>query len=552
MEGEKVITRSVFARIVVAVAVSVAATANAQSVALDKFNTIAGAGAASAVEWFRLESTESGHRVTGEVRIRQGSVEVLLKHQLVLADDWSPLTYGLTRARGGQERSLTLTCENGRVYLRGGPGGDVAEGGGQQLAILDNAIAAHVQVLLHRRAARGGAREWRVVVPQRSSIVPGTLSEEGAAQGVLDSRPIKLQKYALEAGGQRMEIWAETGTKRLMRITEPLQSLETLREGFVPVKTAAAVPAPCEEREVSVTSGGLALPGTLCVPRGGGAKMAAVVLVHGSGSSDRDQTIGPNKPLRDLAYGLAARGIASLRYDKRTFAFPSAADMNRITLDEEVIDDAVTAVELLRGQPGIHPGQVYVVGHSLGAMLAPRIARRVEKLGGIVMLGPGARPFDEIALTQVEEQSRQAGRKEQDTREQLEKMRDFFARLRAGRAQEGETLLGAPARYWRELIAVDVPASLAEVRVPVLVLHGGKDVQVGRADYERIQAALRQRRLPLDQSEWLPEHNHLFMRFDGAATTAAYSRPGKVDPLVTGLITEWIQRCSSAEARRPV
>ena len=73
------------------------------------------------------------------------------------------------------------------------------------------------------------------------------------------------------------------------------------------------------ETEVTVGSAPWALPGTLSMPTGNGP-FPAVVLVAGSGPQDRDETIGPNAPLRDLAWGLASNGIAVLRYDKRTKA----------------------------------------------------------------------------------------------------------------------------------------------------------------------------------------------------------------------------------------
>ena len=147
-----------------------------------------------------------------------------------------------------------------------------------------------------------------------------------------------------------------------------------------------AVPTPTSSRfaEESVTVGAgseWALPGTLSMPVGPIA--AAVVLVHGSGPGDRDETIGPNTPFRDLAWGLADRGIAVLRYEKRTrqYAAKMAADRN-LTVREETIDDAVLAAALLRTHARIDPARVFVVGHSLGGTLAPRIAARMDRSPG--------------------------------------------------------------------------------------------------------------------------------------------------------------------------
>lgn len=111
------------------------------------------------------------------------------------------------------------------------------------------------------------------------------------------------------------------------------------------------------ERDFSVGEGDLALPGTLVTPDGAGPFPAAV-LVHGSGPQDRDSTIGPNHPLRDIAHGLAERGIATLRYDKRTRVHPIAASFDPdFSVDKESTDDTVAAVAALQATPGIDPGR---------------------------------------------------------------------------------------------------------------------------------------------------------------------------------------------------
>ena len=109
------------------------------------------------------------------------------------------------------------------------------------------------------------------------------------------------------------------------------------------------------------------LPGTLSLPVGDGP-FPAVVLVHGSGPEDRDETIGANKPFRDLAWGLATQGIAVLRYDKRTLVYAQAMkdQIQSLTVQDETIDDALAAVELLRSADKIDPARVFLAGHSLG------------------------------------------------------------------------------------------------------------------------------------------------------------------------------------------
>ena len=91
------------------------------------------------------------------------------------------------------------------------------------------------------------------------------------------------------------------------------------------------------ERGFEVVNGEHRLPGTLCLPDGD--VRAVVVFVHGSGPQDRDETLGPNRFFLSLAHAFAAEGIASLRYDKRTFVEKRAVE--GFTYREESVDDAV-------------------------------------------------------------------------------------------------------------------------------------------------------------------------------------------------------------------
>jgi pimeloyl-ACP methyl ester carboxylesterase len=143
------------------------------------------------------------------------------------------------------------------------------------------------------------------------------------------------------------------------------------------------------ESDVTVGSDEWALPGTLTLPKGDGP-FPALVLIHGSGPNDRDETIGPQKPFADLAAGLASRGVAVLRFDKRTKVYGAKMAKADITVKDEVIDDAIAAVGTLRSNPHVERNRVFVLGHSLGGMLIPRIAAAEPSAAGFVVVAGAA------------------------------------------------------------------------------------------------------------------------------------------------------------------
>src|SRR5690606_18638614 len=304
-------------------------------------------------------------------------------------------------------------------------------------------------------------------------------------------------------------------------------------EGFH-VVPAAPPPAPApaaddgySEEPLAIGDGAGALPGTLALPRGT-ARVAAVVLVHGSGPQDRDQTIGPNRPFLDLARGLAAHGIAVLRYEKRTRARPQEFT-GAFTVDRETVDDAVLAVAALAAHPRVDPARVFVLGHSLGAMMAPRIAARAGGVAGLVLLAAPAQPLEDLVLEQVRHLAALDGDASAEARAQLAAIEAGVAQVKAlGARPDGERLLlDLPVAYWRDLAGYDPVATLAALPQPALVVHAGRDIQVGAADWARWQEAFPAS--PRVSLREFPALNHLMIAGEGPGTPGEYFRPGHVD-----------------------
>jgi uncharacterized protein len=297
------------------------------------------------------------------------------------------------------------------------------------------------------------------------------------------------------------------------------------------------------EREVQVGSGEWALPATLTLPKGE-RHFSAVVLVHGSGPQDRDETIGPNKPFRDLAWGLASKGVAVLRYEKRTKAH--AAKLTRVkdlTVKEEVLDDALAAVDLLRKAQGIDPKKIFVLGHSLGAMAAPRLAQLDPSIAGLIVMAGASRPIEEALVEQLDYVLSLEKNLSDQEKARVEKMKKEAAQLVNPKLSPEDfaagTLLGATFAYWKTLRDLHATETAAKIKQPMLIQQGGRDYQVTTADFELWKKALSGRKNVELKS--YPKLNHLFMVGEGKGKPAEYDKEGHVAREVIDDIVAWVK-----------
>jgi dienelactone hydrolase len=310
----------------------------------------------------------------------------------------------------------------------------------------------------------------------------------------------------------------------------------------------SAVEPPVKEIDVAVGAAETALPGTLALPAGDGP-FPAVVLVHGSGPQDRDETVGPNKPFRDLAWGLAQRGIAVLRYDKRSLARPAdlVASGDALTVREEVIDDARAALALLRARDDIDAERLFVLGHSLGGTLAPRIATSAPRPAGLIVMAGSTLPLPEKMLEQARYIVNLDGDVSATEQAQIDALEIQVAGLRSALAGEipppEGSILGAPVGYYRDLEAHDGPAETAGLGLPCLILQGERDYQVTMDDFGRWKAALAGK--PFACLIVYPGLDHLFREGSGASGPADYETRVPVAGHVINDIGAWIQerRC---------
>lgn len=396
------------------------------------------------------------------------------------------------------------------------------------------------------------AGEFEAMEPLMADILRNALPPDKAAA--------VLQGIGIEAGkllraGRAMRAHNERGYRVVFRTLEFERATLEARivfdhedriGGFYYKPSARVVdppdptysdPALFDEEEAIVGFGRFALPATLTIPKNPPLP-PVVVFVHGSGPNDRDETIGPNKPFRDIAWGLASRGIASLRYDKRTYVHASELSGMTITHREEVVEDALAAVRLAASDPRFDPGRVFLIGHSLGGTLAPLIAAEACEIDGVVMMAATPRPLLDVMYEQMEYLLGLDGLPDQEDAIILDEMRTSMELLRSGRPGVGR-LESIPPEYINELEKYDPVATAKLLLAPIRILQGGRDYQVTEAkDFAIWRAELSDR--PGVSFKLYPKLDHLFRSGDGKSRPSDYAVPGNPDARFLTDLAAWI------------
>lgn len=287
------------------------------------------------------------------------------------------------------------------------------------------------------------------------------------------------------------------------------------------------------EQAIRIGEGGdYPVDGILTLPNGA-TKPPVLILVPGSGTHDWDESIGNgvNKPFRDIAHGLAERGIATIRYQERLAAYPELAS-ERITIQLDSLDDVDAAIAFATGCDQIDTGRIYVLGHSLGGMLAPKIAADHEEIRGILCLAGSPRKLEDIVIDQQELLGNGDKKVMDEVRKQAKEVKGLTV-------ESAGDYLGMPASYWYSLNLIDIPEILKTLKVPMFIAQGSADLQVyADRDYPAWQELLKNRK---DVTFKLYDNlNHLFMASTGEKDLSEYNIPSSVDKQVINDMAAWM------------
>lgn len=295
-----------------------------------------------------------------------------------------------------------------------------------------------------------------------------------------------------------------------------------------------------KEKQTYIQTPGHQLAAVITTPKDGNS-FPIVVLVHGSGPNDMDETIGPNKPFKDIAAGLAVNGIASIRYVKRTVVYPREFS-GAFTVKEEVLDDALAALALAKTVEGVDTKNIYILGHSLGGMLAPRLATLYPELKGIVLAAAPARSLSDIIIAQnkymvaLTKDTTAAMKKNLDNAlAEIEKTKI----TKLGKMKPDSVLLGLPASYWVDLNNYNQVEVAKKLKQRIYVVQGGYDFQVTEDDFNIWNEALSGKSNVT--MKLYPDFNHLFSQQEEKGTLLQYQQPANVEQRFIEALSSWIK-----------
>ncbi|HEY9086136.1 MAG TPA: alpha/beta fold hydrolase [Candidatus Tyrphobacter sp.] len=468
-----------------------------------------------------MDVTESAGTPTGPILTLRGIVE----------QTFATTSYSLNGGTGSvgitfAGRSATLTAAGHSITI--------SEIGGAPFLVDENLIAGLATVPAMLKVT--GATHLTV-----ACVCRGFLALGASVVPVTESRPANVPaadlSTALELQHQTFTFWYDPETFVPRHIDLPSQHLaidlqsygeSTAEPSPIPARTPVPLPSPrYASRDVTIVADdGVRLAGTLTMPRSP-SRVPAFVLVHGSGCIDRNETIGPNQIFAQIANHLSNEGYAVLRYDKRSCGKSGGT----FAVRSRLIADAEDSVRFLRHSAGVDPERIYGLGHSEGGELVPSLTILDERLRGIVLLAPPAIPLDRILL-------QQSSRGLSGTAK--------IAAVRNEEAQialiEAGTIHTPSARWLRSSFGIDPAKILARVPCPILILQGGKDIQVLPTDLPRLvnaaRAAHRNVTVGLLQGD-----DHLFIFIPGTArsTGMEYFIPSYLDPRLFSAIDAWLR-----------
>ncbi|MBC7384031.1 MAG: dienelactone hydrolase family protein [Bacteroidia bacterium] len=296
------------------------------------------------------------------------------------------------------------------------------------------------------------------------------------------------------------------------------------------------------EEKFSFQNEGYELNGLLTMPNSSG-KAPLVVILGEAGPTDKDGSYDENRPYKDIAWGIASKGYAVYRYDKRSInngimMMSLKAGYNSFTCREDYLDDLYKALDTLESLAGIDKERVYVLGHGQGGMLLPLVAKERKDVKGIIMLGTNAKRIQEMMIDQYAYLSTVTPNKKEEYDEQALKALKSMNKKLNPLTEHKYMPYEVQATYWiwfNKYKHLDIAKKLKK---PILILHGNRDYQVNMENLKLWEKTLGENENVSIKS--YPKLNHLFYTGDAESTYSEYYLKSNIPGYVLKDINDWL------------
>lgn len=280
-----------------------------------------------------------------------------------------------------------------------------------------------------------------------------------------------------------------------------------------------------ENNSLNIKSNSIEIKGVFLHPLQNDQKKI-VVFLHGSGPQDRDETIGENKPFKDIAEYLFDNGIASYRFDKRTLTNPETFD-DSSTAEDEVITDAVNVIDFF--SENYKNYEIILLGHSLGGYLLPRILEKKLNVSKLIFLAANARPLQELIMDQFVYLNKiNHSSVPNEAVQSIKKQVEFLnSKKFNSNSNKSDLPFNLSANYWKYLINYNPLPLLKSIKIPMFFAQGGKDYQVTEKDFNVWKNQLINNKLAI--FKYYPSLNHIFIKGNDIPSPKDYEKKGSID-----------------------
>ncbi len=299
------------------------------------------------------------------------------------------------------------------------------------------------------------------------------------------------------------------------------------------------------DNNVLISDNDLKIQASIMEPKSYNSEIICILL-SGSGPQDLDASIGPNKPLKDIAIGLAINGISSIRYNKANLI--SSKNIDSLTVDNEYTEAVISIISYLKKTNKLKTNKIVLIGHSLGGITAPFIAEKLDQIDGVIIMAGSPRALEDLILEQTNylvnsSMSSNSGSRDSIINSMRLKRDNVKKDLSKNYISKENLPLSLPQEYWKSIKKYTLESKknrrlIRKIKVPIYILWGEKDYQVTQQDFDLYKSLLKEKATYASYENL----NHLFHVSNGSMLPSEYTIPGNIPEYIINDIVTWLKK----------